>query len=124
MSARRALVIVAVLVLAGIVLVLSRAAAHNADAVSRRFAPASTVRRVTMRRTAYWPARLEVAVGDTVEWANDDIVTHTASADDGKTFDSPDLAPSQSWRTVVTAPGTFTYHCALHPTMKGTVVAR
>lgn len=82
------------------------------------------VRRVAITGFQYRPPRVEAAVGDTVEWTNGDIVAHSASADDGKAFDSPDLAPKGVWRTVVRAKGTFAYHCALHPTMKATLVVK
>ena len=64
-----------------------------------------------------------VQVGDTVVWTNDDVVPHTAT-DIGKRFDSGTIESGAEWRLVAPAPGTFSYECTLHPTMRGTLVVR
>lgn len=121
----RAVVLVTALALGGAVVGLGRAATRRAEAVAGAAAVAAPrLHRVRMARSAFQPARLEVSAGDTVEWSNADIITHSAGADDGRTFDSPDLAPRESWRTVLSAKGTHAYTCALHPSMKGTVVVK
>jgi plastocyanin len=48
-------------------------------------------------------------------------VSHTITADNGS-WDSGSLGKGQSFSQVFTQAGTFTYHCAVHPSMKGTVV--
>lgn len=92
------------------------------DAGTADAAP-GTVVRAGMRNLAYTPARLEVPVGTTVEWTNQDPLEHTVTADDGS-FDSGPIAPDGRWRRTFEAPGEYPFSCAPHPFMKGTVVVR
>jgi hypothetical protein len=48
-------------------------------------------------------------------------VAHTVTADDGS-WGSSTLGQGATYSQVFTSPGTYTYHCAIHPSMKGTVV--
>jgi plastocyanin len=70
------------------------------------------------------PARLSVTVGDTVVWSNADIVPHTATALEGGAWDSGTIATKGRWAYVVRQRGTVEYHCALHPSMRGTLEAK
>ena len=70
---------------------------------------------------AFVPARVTVAIGDTLTWANEDIVPHTATAAKGA-WDSGTIAAKGRWTLVVRAGGRVDYRCALHPSMTGTVV--
>jgi plastocyanin len=67
------------------------------------------------------PAAITVKLGSRVTWTNKGAVLHTATADDGKTFDSGNLDPGQSWDWAPTQAGTFAYHCTQHAWMKGTI---
>lgn len=63
---------------------------------------------------------LTIPAGTTVSWTNQDDLPHTATADDGS-WDSGTLTAGVFTHTFVT-PGTFAYHCDIHPTMTGTIV--
>jgi plastocyanin len=78
---------------------------------------------VTMQIIGFEPQILAVASGDRVTWVNKDLFPHTATADD-KTFDSHSIAPTGTWTFVAGKPGTYTYTCTFHPTMKGTIKVR
>ena len=69
----------------------------------------------------FTPATLTVAAGTTVTWTNNDSLTHTVTANDGS-FDSSNLKPGQQFSYTFNTPGTYSYHCALHPFMSGVVV--
>lgn len=71
----------------------------------------------------YSPARLEVARGTTIIWTNRAPLAHTVTGDDGS-WGSPLLDPDGSWSHTFTTPGTYPFHCAPHPFMKGVVVVR
>jgi plastocyanin len=71
----------------------------------------------------YEPAALTVKVGTTVTWTNSGAVAHTATADDGKTFDSGLMRPKATFSITLKSPGTFAYHCTYHRWMKGTIIA-
>ena len=70
---------------------------------------------------AFQPASIEVPAGSTVTWTNTGAATHTVTADDGA-FDSGQLKPGTNFSQTFTTPGTYTYHCEIHPQMTGTVV--
>ncbi|MEZ0171612.1 cupredoxin domain-containing protein [Microvirga sp. TS319] len=81
---------------------------------------AGEVDRVVMKEVAYGPKQIRVHVGDVVEWQNQDIVAHTATAMD-KSWDV-DLMPGRSGGAVMKVPGTFDYICRYHPTMTGEII--
>jgi plastocyanin len=77
---------------------------------------------VTMRLMKFEPPELTVKAGDTVEWVNEDILPHTATAS-GR-FDSGPINAKQKWRWTAKEKGTFPYVCSLHPTMKATLIVQ
>src|SRR5215831_613712 len=74
----------------------------------------------TLTTTAYAPNPVSIAVGGTVTWTNNDITTHTATADNGS-FSSGNIAPGASFSRTFSTAGSFTYKCTIHPNMVGTV---
>jgi len=66
------------------------------------------------------PATVEVEVGDSVTWTNGDEAPHTATADDGS-FDTGTLEQGASGSVTFDTAGSFSYFCAIHPDMMGTV---
>lgn len=78
------------------------------------------VHQIEMKGVAFAPAQVTVRTGDIVEWANGDIVAHTATSKDGG-FDINVLSDRRG-SAVMTRPGTFSYTCRYHPNMKGQVV--
>jgi plastocyanin len=82
---------------------------------------------VTIQNFAFGPTPVTVDVGDTVTWTSQDLYTvHTVTADDtsAEKFDSGDLGTDThlSFSHTFNTPGTFTYHCSHHASMKATVV--
>lgn len=69
----------------------------------------------------YDPADITVSQGATVTWTNTGAVAHTVTSDDGASFDSGNLDPQASFSFTADTPGTFSYHCAFHPWMTGTL---
>src|SRR5215213_8337537 len=76
---------------------------------------------VEIRNNAFIPDQLNVAPGTTVTFVNRDSVPHTATSDN-KLFDSGQLAPGASYPVVLEGAGTVTYHCKLHPEMRGSIL--
>jgi plastocyanin len=72
----------------------------------------------------YEPKVVTVKVGTKVTWTNNGAVVHTATADDGKTFDSGNMRAKATFSFTPAAPGTFAYHCRQHPWMKGTIIVQ
>ena len=77
---------------------------------------------VAIKGMKFAPAELEVAVGDTVTFTNEDTAPHTATASDG-TFDTGRLSKGQSATVTIESAGDFGYICTIHPAMKGRIVA-
>ena len=74
--------------------------------------------RIAIAGMAFVPAELTVAVGQTVLVVNEDTVRHTFTADGGA-FDVDDLAPGRSVAVTFPSAGSYPYHCAIHPSMRG-----
>lgn len=77
---------------------------------------------VTIDNFRFTPPDITIPAGTTIKWTNQDGPTHTVTSDMAGIFDSGSLAPNTSFSFTFTTPGTFTYHCAIHPTMMGKVV--
>ena len=72
---------------------------------------------------AFAPDDLNVTVGTTVTWMNTDSVAHTSTSN-AAGWDSGIVNPGGQFSTTFSTPGTYQYHCAIHPGMVGTVVVR
>src|SRR5829696_9743434 len=77
---------------------------------------------VSIKNFAFNPPNMTVAPGTTLTWVNNDQVPHTATATNpAGVFDSGTLQPGQSYSFTFNKPGTYAYHCAIHPYMTGAV---
>lgn len=65
------------------------------------------------------PEVLEVAAGTTVVWTNYDGSNHKVTLADGTK--SGRLHMESTWSHTFDEPGTYEYHCSMHPRMKGTI---
>lgn len=83
-------------------------------------APAANVA-VSIENFAFNQATIEIPVGTTVTWTNNDAAPHTVTSDDGA-FDSGSLDQGQTFSFTFTTPGQFAYHCNFHPGMQATIV--
>ncbi len=86
-------------------------------------APAAPVAadHVAIAAFAFGPAAVMVRPGTTVTWTQQDEDQHTVTADDASFASSP-LVTGGTYTHTFTAPGTYHYHCAIHPFMHGTVI--
>ena len=66
---------------------------------------------------------LVIGVNNTVNFVNQDTFTHTVTANDG-TFNSGDIAAGNTWNHTFSTAGTFSFHCAYHGWMTGTIVVK
>ena len=85
--------------------------------------PTGAVARTVIRSMAFPEDLLEVTVGTTVVWTNEDAAAHTVTAVDGS-FDSGRLRSGDSWSYTFDTVGTVEFYCRPHPFMRGTVVVR
>jgi len=75
---------------------------------------------VTIADFQFTPATMQVAQGTTVTWTNNGPTNHTTTADGGA-WDSGVLPAGKSFSFQFNTPGTFAFHCSIHPNMKGTI---
>ena len=74
---------------------------------------------VTIKDFKFSPEPVQAKVGDVIAWTNSDTAPHSATLDNGA-CDTKTIAVGATAMLVFTAPGTYTYHCSVHPTqMKG-----
>ena len=90
----------------------------------------------TLTDTSYSPNPIEVSVGQTIVWTNDDSAFHTVtsgsagSPDAGKAFDSGLAGPTalttkgKTFEHKFDTAGEYPYFCTLHPAMVGTVIVK
>lgn len=76
---------------------------------------------VSIQNFSFNPSTLSIKTGTKVTWTNNDSVPHTVTTDSGALLDSKSIAPGASFSFTFAAPGTNSYHCAVHPMMKGSV---
>ncbi len=86
--------------------------------------PATSPARVTIRMLKFSPDKLEVKIGEEVEWANADLTPHTATSQETSELNSGAINAGAAWRHTFSKAGTFLYFCTFHPEMKGVVVVR
>jgi plastocyanin len=74
---------------------------------------------------AYAPNPIQVSVGGSVTWTNDDSLPHTVTSGENATpngeFDSGIMAPGATFEHTFTEAGDYPYFCLLHPNQVGTV---
>jgi plastocyanin len=99
------------LVLAAIVAGLLPHGASSAEAPTRT---------VSMPGKVFEPSKIDVLVGTTVTWKNDDSTNHTATAD-GDAFASGFIPPGGSFSFAFTREGRYPFHCSIHRFMRGEV---
>ena len=113
-----------------VVLAFAGIANAHAQATSEPAQPTATVTPVSagtvqasIDNFSFAPKQLTVKVGTTVVWANKDDMPHTVTSDDG-VFASPVMDTDQNFQYAFNKPGTFPFHCKLHPSMTGVVVVQ
>jgi len=79
---------------------------------------------VNIMNFAFSPQTLTITQGGTVIWTNSDSATHAIISDSGSEINSGNLATGISYSHTFTTPGTYTYHCSIHPSMTGTIIVQ
>lgn len=82
--------------------------------------------KITIRDMAFSPSAVKIKKGTTVTWTNNDTVGHNVVADSpsssgGLPTSQALFAEGETFSHTFETVGTFAYHCAPHPFMKGTI---
>lgn len=82
----------------------------------------------TLADRSYSPNPVQITVGDTIKFVNNDNALHTATSGNGgsvpqpsNVFDSGYIGPNKEAEVTINEVGEFPYYCQLHPTMVGLV---
>ena len=66
-----------------------------------------------------FPTGLSVAAGESITWTNGDSANHTVTFDDGS-CDTP-VDAGKTVTVTYNTPGTYAFHCKIHPNMTGSL---
>ena len=92
------------------------------DQPSAQEQPASTDT-VNIEDFKYSPPTATVKPGTKITWRNIDTAPHTATSVEEGLFDTGNIEQNKSGSaTAPDEPGSYEYICAIHPSMKGTLV--
>lgn len=79
---------------------------------------------VSIANYAFAPSSITVAKGTTVNWKNNDSDDHTVTSDGAGPLKSPTFNLGGTYSYTFTTAGSFSYHCDVHPSMKGKVIVQ
>ena len=102
---------------------VTTAPAENPGAPGKKPAGTKDETTVAMKNIEFAPKDLEVKVGQTVKWVNEDDVEHNAVANDGE-FKSELFGRAGTYTYKATKAGTIEYVCTVHPGMEGTLTVK
>lgn len=71
---------------------------------------------------SFQPVLMNVAAAATVTWLNRDDIPHKIVSSDSRFASSGVLDTDQKYTTAFPRPGTYPYHCSIHPRMTGKVI--
>ena len=118
-SLRRSIVLAAIGIAACLAILLA------IGGIRHRSVDAAANPTVQIDNYQFLPNTLTIPVGASVTWINRDGDVHTVAADDTpQTFKSAGLDTDDKFSFTFTKPGTYSYHCSVHPHMTGKIIVR
>jgi plastocyanin len=115
------LITVATLVVLSTMFVVSVSGAQKHPTAKAQKHP---TRKVLIQDFRFKPAHITIKRGTKVRWINKDSTAHTATANNGRSFDSGRLGPGKRYTHTFKSLGKKRYHCEIHPDMRGSVVVK
>lgn len=98
--------------------------AQGATTTSSQSGQGAGAAAVTISDFKFTPGALTVRRGARITVTNHDTTAHTATADNGNSFDTGNIDPGSSATFTLSEVGTYSYHCSIHPFMHGTLTVR
>ena len=115
------LMTLAALVVVSTLFAVSVAGAHKHPTAKAQKHPTKTV---LIQNFSFKPAHITIKRGTKVRWINKDSTAHTATANNGRSFDSGRLGKGQRYTHTFKSAGKKKYHCKIHPDMRASVVVK
>lgn len=75
--------------------------------------PETGTRELTVSEAGFEPSEIKIKAGTKVVWKNTGEADHLPHANDGS-WESPSMAPGQTYERVFDQPGSVFYHCHFH----------
>jgi len=120
---RRILLLIAALLAVATIAFASTACSSKAITAPEEDAPAIAMT-VHVKDGEFDQRDIDIEVGGTVMWINDDSASHDLHFLAPKKLYSGVIKPGRAWVHTFAAAGTYDYYCDFHNTMKGVVVVR
>ncbi len=86
-------------------------------------ATASRAKTERIANFEYQPTPLTVSAGTKVDFSNQSKISHTAT-ENGGGFATGVIKPGETASVTFKRPGTYVFHCSIHPFMHGKIVVR
>src|SRR5215207_11050677 len=115
------LMTVATLVVVSTLFFVSASGAHKHPTARAQTHPTRTI---LIQNFRFKPAHITIKRGMRVRWINKDSTAHTATANNGRSFDSGRLGKGQRYTHTFKSTGKKPYHCEIHPHMKGRITVK
>ena len=96
---------------------------QNTDKTVGRAGGSEKIVAVSINGFKFVPAEVNIKVGETVVWANEDSTPHTVESSDG-TLKSDELSKGDSYKFKFTKAGKYDYICGIHASMHGSVTVQ
>ena len=77
---------------------------------------------ISIKNFNFNPTTVNIKVGESVTWNNEDSAPHSIISDSGTELASKTFSSGQSYTYTFNTAGTYEYHCGVHTSMKGKVV--
>lgn len=93
------------------------------DKAMEKATGAGKVASVSIKGFKFVPSDLNIKVGDTIVWTNEDSAPHTVESSDG-VLKSDELSKGDTYQYKFTKAGKHDYICGIHPSMHGSVTVQ
>ena len=78
---------------------------------------------VAIKGFKFVPAEVNIQVGESIVWTNEDSAPHTVESSDGVLM-SDELSKGDTYKYTFTKAGKHDYICGIHPSMHGSVAVQ
>ncbi|MDD5318708.1 MAG: cupredoxin domain-containing protein [Candidatus Pacebacteria bacterium] len=127
------LLVLAIIVIGGAIIFFSNNSNQNSNQIlvtnstttqniSTSTKPVAASITISIKNFAFNPSTVNIKTGTKVTWTNNDGAPHTVTSDSENLLESPILSPGQSFSFIFNKNGSTSYHCSIHPMMKGNIV--
>lgn len=120
---RRSPIAISLFLLLVVVGLLTVSCGSNATTAPEEDAPAIAAT-VHIKDGEFDPREIDIEVGGSVMWINDDVASHDLQFIAPNKISSGVIRPKGVWTRTFGSAGTYLYYCDFHNTMKGSVVVR